>query len=164
VAGLKINKTALGVVTFVVLLILAGYSAKSGAQSFIHVGVGKTVVNSHLKVGEIGYQYGNWEAQVSLTEAGRTKRGDQEQVDTYSVSYLTTPGWGYVGVEPYFRIGASHNTDSNLVGNINYRLGMGVNFNQVFRLEYAHHSSAGINDPNTGMDYVLLNYAMEASW
>jgi hypothetical protein len=161
---MKINKTTLGVVAFIVILLLAGYSAKSMAQSLIHVGIGKTVINSHLKVGEVGYQYGNWEAQASLMAAGTTKRGEQNQVDTYSVSYLTTPGWGYEGVEPYFRLGASYNNDSNLVGNTNYRLGIGVNFNQVFRLEYVHHSSAGIHDPNTGIDYVALNYIMEAPW
>jgi hypothetical protein len=161
---LNISKTALGVVAFVLLLVLAGYSAKSSAESFIHLGVGKTLFNSDLKIGEIGYQYGNWEVQASLSEAGVTKRGWQEQVDTYSVSYLTTPGWGYAGAEPYFRFGVSHNSDSNLVGSINYRLGIGVNFNQVFRLEYVHHSSAGIHDPNTGIDYVALNYVMEAPW
>ena len=160
---MKFNKTALGVAGFIVLLIVMGYSAKANADSF-QIGIGKTVINSHLKVGEIGYQHGDWELQVSLMQDGGTKRGAQAQVETYSLSHITTPGWGYAGVEPYMRLGVSVNSGSNLVGNTNFRLGIGVDFNSVFRLEYVHHSSAGIHTPNTGIDYVALSYVMEAPW
>ena len=160
---MKFNKITLGVAGFIVLLILAGYSAKSFAGT-VNIGLGKTVINSHLKVGEIGYQHGDWELQASLMQDGGTKRGAQAQVETYSLSNITTPGWGYAGVQPYMRLGVSVNSGSNLVGNTNFRLGIGVDFNSVFRLEYVHHSSAGIHYPNTGLDYVTLSYVIPAPW
>jgi hypothetical protein len=160
---MKFNKTALGVGGFIILLIAAGYAANSRADT-VNIGVGKSVINSHLKVGEIGYEHKNWEVQASLMESGNTKNGNQKQLVLYSVSYITEPGWGYKGVEPYLRLGVSHNTGSKLVGANNFRLGIGVNFNEVFRLEYVHHSSAGIYKNNTGIDYVMLNYVMVAPW
>jgi hypothetical protein len=160
---MAMNKTRIAVAAFIVILIAAGYAATARADT-VNIGVGKSVINSHLKVGEIGYQHKNWEAQASLMESGNTKNGNQKQLVLYSVSYITEPGWGYKGVEPYLRLGVSHNTGSELVGNNNFRLGIGVNFNKVFRLEYVHHSSAGIYKNNTGIDYVMLNYVMVAPW
>jgi len=157
------NKTGIAVALFVVILIAAGYAAKSEADT-VHIGIGKTVINSHLKTAEVAYNREGWEASAALTEAGRTKNGNQKQLVLYSVSYITEPGWGYKGVEPYLRLGVSHNTGSELVGANNFRLGIGVNFNKVFRLEYVHHSSAGIYKNNTGIDYVMLNYVMVAPW
>jgi hypothetical protein len=161
---MKINKTALGVVTFIILLILAGYSAKSNAQDYVHIGVGRSIINSDLKVGEIGYEFNNWEIQATLLEPGDTKNGFQNKLEMFSISYLTVPKWGYKGVEPYFRLGASYNTGSTLVGKTNFKLGIGLDFNRVFRLEYVHHSSSGIHNPNTGIDYVAVSFQMPAPW
>jgi len=155
------NKVAVGV--FALVLIAAGYAMNARADS-VHIGLGKSLINSQLVVGEVGYERDGWEVQASLMESGNTKNGNQKQVSLYSVSYITEPGWGYKGVEPYLRLGVSHNTGSELVGNNNFRLGIGVNFNEVFRLEYVHHSSAGIYKNNTGIDYVMLNYIMVAPW
>lgn len=162
----KISKTAIGVGVFITLLIAAGYSMKSNADdhSNFHIGVGTTAINSDLKVGEIGYTHNNWDFEVSLTESGETKRGHQDQVAMYSVSYITEPGWGYVGIEPYFKLGVSYNSGHNLVGNTNFRLGIGLDFNEVWKLEYAHHSSAGIHDPNTGIDFVKISYQFDPFW
>jgi len=160
---MKFNKTEFGVAAFVVILIFAGYSAKSSADS-IHLGLGKTFVNSSLAIGEIGYERNNFEFQASLMEDGSTKNGQQDQMQMYSVSYLTKPQWGYKGIEPYVRMGLSYNDGSELVGRTNFRLGLGLDFNKVFRLEYVHHSSAGIHDPNTGIDYIMLNYTVQAPW
>ena len=145
------------------LLIAAGYAATARADT-VNVGLGKSILNSHSTVGEIGYERKGWEVQANLIGAGDTKNGQQDHLSIYSVSYITDPGWGYRGVEPYIRLGVSHNTGSKLIGSSNFRLGLGVNFNQVFRLEYVHHSSAGIHDPNTGLDYVALSYIMPAPW
>jgi hypothetical protein len=131
---MAMNKTGIAVALFVVILIAAGYAATARADT-VNIGVGKSVIISH-----------------------------QKQLVLYSVSYITEPGWGYKGVEPYLRLGVSHNTGSKLVGANNFRLGIGVNFNKVFRLEYVHHSSAGIYKNNTGIDYVMLNYVMVAPW
>jgi hypothetical protein len=157
------NKTKLSVAAFVVILIAAGYSATSRADT-VYIGLGKSILNSSATVSEIGYERNGWEVQATLMGAGDTKNGHQDQMSIYSVSYITRPGWGYRGVEPYVRLGVSHNTGSTLIGTSNFRLGLGVEFNQVFRLEYVHHSSAGIHDPNTGLDYVALSYVMPAPW
>jgi hypothetical protein len=157
------NKTRIAVAAFVVILIAAGYAATARADT-VNIGLGKSILNSSATVGEIGYERNGWEVQATLMGAGDTKNGQQDQLSIYSVSYITEPGWGYKGVEPYLRLGVSHNTGSELVGANNFRLGIGVNFNKVFRLEYVHHSSAGIYKNNTGIDYVMLNYVMVAPW
>jgi len=157
------NKTKLAVAAFVVLLVAAGYAASARSDT-LTIGLGKSFVNSSSTVGEIGYQRNGWELQAALVGAGYTKNGQQSQLSVYSLSYITEPGWGYKGVEPYVRIGISHNTGSQLIGTSNFRLGLGVDFNQVVRLEYVHHSSAGIHKPNTGLDYVALSYIMPAPW
>ena len=160
---MKFNKTKLAVALFIVILITAGYAATARADT-VNIGLGKSILNSHSTVGEIGYERNGWEVQATLMGAGDAKNGQQDQLSIYSVSYITEPGWGYKGVEPYVRMGVSHNTGSQLIGSSNFRLGVGFNFHQVFRLEYVHHSSAGIHDPNTGLDYVTLSYIIPAPW
>ena len=157
------NKTSIAVAIFIAILIAAGYSAKTRADT-AYIGLGKSFINSSAKVGEIGYERKGWEVQASLMGAGDTKNGHQDQLSIYSVSYITRPGWGYKGAEPYVRLGVSYNSGSRLIGPSNFRLGLGVEFNKVFRLEYVHHSSAAIHDPNTGLDYVALSYMMPAPW
>jgi hypothetical protein len=155
----NLNKTTLGVIAFIIVLLLAGYSAKSDAEeNGVRVSIGKTIVNSELKVGELSYEYNDWEFSAALVEDGKTKNGFQEQVEIYTVSYLTKPGWGVYGIEPYVRIGASKNSGSKLIGPTNFRLGLGIDFQNVWRVEFNHHSSAGIHNPNTGLDYVTLTY------
>ena len=157
------SKTKLAVALFIVILITAGYAATARADT-VNIGLGKSILNSSATVGEIGYERNGWEVQATLMGAGDAKNGQQDQLSIYSISYITEPGWGYKGVEPYVRLGVSHNTGSQLIGSSNFRLGVGVNFNEVFRLEYVHHSSAGIHDPNTGLDYVTLSYIIPAPW
>ena len=67
------NKTAFGVGGFIILLIAAGYAANSRADT-VNIGVGKSVINSHLKVGEIGYEHKNaWSFGPTITmDAGQT--------------------------------------------------------------------------------------------
>lgn len=161
---MKINKTALGVLAFIIILILAGYSAKSSADDSFNIGVGKSVINSDLKVAMLGYQTNNWEFNARLMEAGDTKNRYQEQMETYSVSYLTKPDWGYKGVDPYFRLGVSKNGGSELVGDTNFMLGIGVDFHDVWRVEYVHDSSSGIHPVNTGVDAVFISYQFKPFW
>lgn len=152
------KKTAYLVAFFIFVLILAGYSDRASSEDFFTLGIGTTVVNSTLKTAEIGYYYNQWEFQGTLIEEGKIKDGEQDQLKIASVSYLTEPDWGYKGVEPYFRLGLSYNSGSNLVGRSNFKLGIGVDFNRIFRVEYTHHSSAGIHNPNTGIDYLVMSY------
>jgi hypothetical protein len=160
---MAMNKTSIAVAAFIAILIAAGYAATTRADT-VQIGLGKSILNSSATVGEIGYERNGWEVQATLMGAGDTKNGQQDQLSIYSVSYITEPGWSYKGVEPYVRLGISHNTGSTLIGSSNFRLGLGVEFSKVFRLEYVHHSSAGIHDPNTGLDYVALSYVMPAPW
>jgi hypothetical protein len=155
------KKTAILVAVFIVALIVAGYvRADDGAR----IGLGKSIINSDLKTAEIGYEWNSWEASATLSEAGKTKNGFQDQVETYSVSYLTRIAAAPVWATPFLRLGVSYNSGSNLVGPTNFRLGVGVDFSDVWRVEYVHHSSAGIHRPNTGIDYVMLTYKMPAPW
>ena len=158
------KKTAYFVLAFIIVIIMAGYSAKSSAESFATLGIGTTLINSTLKTAEVGFNYNSWEVQGTLIEKGSTKNGPQDYVKLASLSYLIEPSWGYVGVEPYFRLGLSYNPASNLVGNSNFKLGVGVDFNEVFRVEYTHHSSAGIHSPNTGVDYITIVYILPNPW
>jgi len=161
----SMKKTAYFVVAFIIILVLAGYSVKSSAEeSYATLGIGTTLINSTLKTAEVGYNYNRWEVQGTLIEKGSTKNGPQDYLKLVSVGYLVQPSWGYMGVEPYFRLGLSYNPGSNLVGRSNFKLGIGVDFNEVFRLEYTHHSSAGIHSPNTGIDYITVVYVLEAPW
>lgn len=161
------KKTVYAVVTFIIVLILAGYSMKSNAQEldqYFQAGIGQSVANSHLKTGEVGFHVNNWEFQATLMEEGSTKNGFQDQSQIYSVSYVTEPNWGVHGVDPYLRLGLSYNTESELVGDTNFRLGVGMNFNDVWRVEYSHHSSAGIHQTNSGIDYLTVSYLFDPFW
>lgn len=156
------NKTAIAVAAFIVLLIVAGYAR---GEDGTRISLGTTVINSHLKTGEIGYEWNSWEASATLLEAGDTKNGHQDQLAIGSLSYLTRPqGWDVWGVQPFLRLGVSYNNGSQLIGRTNYRLGLGLDFHDVWRVEFTHHSSAGIHDPNTGLDYVTLTYKAPAPW
>jgi hypothetical protein len=155
------KKVSIIIAVFIILLISIGYvRADDGAR----IGLGKSIINSDLRTAEIGYEWNSWEASATLSEAGKTKNGFQDQVETYSVSYLTRIAAAPVWATPFLRLGVSYNSGSNLVGPTNFRLGVGVDFRDVWRVEYVHHSSAGIHKPNTGIDYVMLTYKMPAPW
>jgi len=98
------NKNKLAVALFIVLLIAAGYAATARADT-VNIGLGKSILNSHSTVGEIGYERKGWEVQATLMGAGDTENGQQDKLSIYSVSYITEPGRGYKGVEPYVRLG-----------------------------------------------------------
>lgn len=155
---MKFSKTALGVVAFLILFILAVYSANSEASEKVHIGLGQTVINSNSKIGTVSYEIDNWELGATLMEGGDTKKGFQDQMFIGSASYIAKPKIEWKGVKPYARLGFSYNSGSNLVGRTNYLLGLGLNFHENFRLEYKHHSSAGIHETNTGLDYIMLNF------
>lgn len=155
---MKLSKTAIGVLLFIIILLAAGYSAKSNASDGARISLGHSVINSELVVGGVAYEYNNWEASALLMQPGRTKNGKQGQLQIYSVSYLTKPGWVFKGIDPYFRLGVSTNNGSPLIGDPNFRLGIGFDFHDVWRLDLIHDSSAGIHSPNSGLDMIMLTY------
>lgn len=156
------KKTAILVVLFIIVLIAAGYArADDGAR----IGIGQSVINSDLKTAEIAYEHNGWDVAATLMESGDTKNGYQDQLHILSVSYITRPqGWGPSWAQPYLRLGVSYNDGSELVGRSNFRLGVGVDFSDVWRVEFSHHSSAGIHSPNTGIDYLTLSYKVPPLW
>lgn len=153
---LKLNKTKIAVALFLVVLFFALVSERAAAQPVLSLG--RTVLNSENTFGEIGWQFGErqqWEAAATLIGHGWTKRGDIERNHAFSVSRIVRPSWKFLGAANYYRIGAASVHGSPLVGGLNYRLGVGLDWG-VVALEYVHYSSAGIHDPNTGIDGVQL--------
>jgi len=156
------KKTAIVVLIFIILLVWAGYSRADDGFRF---SIGQSVINSDLKTGELGYEVNNWEFNATLMEAGDTKNGHQGQLTIYSTSYLTRhEAFRTSWAQPFLRLGVSYNDGSELVGRTNFRLGVGVDFSDVWRLEYSHHSSAGIHQTNTGVDYVTGTYKVPMPW
>lgn len=143
--------TKILVALFIVILLLAAGSAWADAR----IALGKTVFNSSSTVGEIGYEWRDWEANIGLIGQGSTKNGDTDTIATYSISKLVKPGWKFLGGKNYYRIGVAYIDGSPLVGGTNFRLGVGLEY-KVFQLEYMHYSSAGIHKTNTGIDSLML--------
>ncbi|MCX2780430.1 acyloxyacyl hydrolase [Microbulbifer thermotolerans] len=150
---LKFSWTKAAVILFVAVLTLALYSEDSEARDGVVLSLGHTVLNAHQTAGEVGYRFGRWEAAATRFGHGSTKRGDIDSAHAVSVSRIVRPGWKFLGAENYYRIGGSYVDGMPLVGNWNYRLGLGLAWDLV-EVEYFHYSSAGINDPNTGIDGV----------
>ncbi|QDP60424.1 MAG: hypothetical protein GOVbin1096_52 [Prokaryotic dsDNA virus sp.] len=150
---MKFNKTFFGVVIFIILLLFAADNAYSANGP--KISLGKTLINSNLAYGEIGYEYENFELTAAQMGEGSTKNGDQGVVQIYSLSHLVRPDWNTFFGKNYYRIGVAYIEDSPLVGNTNFRLGVGIDYG-AFSVEYFHYSSSGIHNPNTGIDGIQL--------
>lgn len=78
---------------------------------------------------------------------------------SYSIGLRVEPGYFYF--EDYAGLALISETDSMLSTNFEFteEVGMGVKDNEgrFFGLEYRHFSNAGIQDPNKGRDFVLIN-------
>lgn len=147
------NPQAYLVAAFIVAVILALYSVETKAGPTI--GLGQTFNKSSLSYGEVGYEWKDWEATAGKMGEGQTDYGRQEPVNIYSLSRLVRPGWCIKSVCNYFRVGVSKVHGSPLVGEDNYRLGIGIEHTKV-QVEYVHFSSAGIYENNGGIDAVML--------
>lgn len=152
-ANVSYTMAAVGVFLVILMLAVSCERAHAGEATFA---LGHTMLNSHMTVGEVGYRTDNrWEVTGTIIGEGGTKRGPQGHAYALMVSRVVEPRWSLFGAENYYRIGAGYVQDSLLIGNFNYRLGVGLDFD-VFQLEYFHFSSAGINDVNTGVDGIQL--------
>ena len=145
------------ILAFIGMLILALQDAQGG----VTIALGKTVLNSDASYAEIGYETRNWEFNLGLIGVGETKDGPQDLVITYGASKLVKPNWCFAGGCNYYRIGVAGVYGSPLVGPVNFRLGVGMNYG-VFSVEAFHYSSAGIFEDNTGIDGVMLK--LELPW
>jgi len=149
---MKYSKTAIAVVLFIIVLFGAMYSEKAKAEGYI--GLGKSTFNSHSMTGEIGYRNeNNWDIGFQLVGPGETKNGNQTEVYITSLSHIIKPGWLWSSY--FMRLGAGYVHDSNLIGDLNFKLGIGFDFGP-FEVEMVHFSSAGIWSPNSGYDAVML--------
>jgi hypothetical protein len=148
----------MGILAFIIVLILAAQDAYGDSAT---IALGKTAFNSDSTYAEIGYEVRDWEFNVGLIGAGETKDGWQSTVLTYGVSKIVRPNWCFLGGCNYFRIGVAGVHGSPLVGPINFRLGIGMDYG-VFKVEAFHYSSAGIFEDNTGIDGVMLK--LELPW
>lgn len=152
----KYSITKIAVITFLIFalwgLSVMVNSGKAHAEPVVSLGT--TVFNSSSTTGEFSYLIpdSQWEVGVLAIGDGDTKRGHQSVHYGASASYLVEP----VNWPVYFRIGVAYIEDENpLIGDTNFRLGIGHDF-RLFRLEMVHFSSAGIHDPNTGVDAIQL--------
>lgn len=146
------KKTAAAVVPSIIALLFAMNDAY-GDQ--VNISLGRYVVNSDVPAGEIGYEHRGWEVTAGLAGDGSTAKGRQDTHSIYSVSRLIRPQWFVFNAQNYYRIGVAKVQDSPLVGNTNYRLGVGFDFGNL-SIEYSHYSSAGIYPVNRGIDIVML--------
>lgn len=155
---MKLSKTVYAVLAFIVLLVLATYSAH-GAEPPSYDGpriaLGHSALNSKVTVGEVSYELRSWEFAATQLGEGWTKRGEQQEVGIFSLSRVVRPSWFFLGGRNYYRIGTAWVKGSPLVGDTNYRLGIGLEY-KLISFEYFHYSSAGIHRPNTGIDGVLF--------
>ena len=146
---MKIKLTVVGVVLFTIVLLFALKSEEANSEGYI--ALGKSTFNAHMMIGEIGYRQDGWDLGLQLIGPGETKRGDQAETYIASLSHIVKPGWG----DFFIRMGAAYVHDSNLVGDINFKLGVGWDFGP-FEVEVGHISSAGIWKTNTGIDGAML--------
>jgi hypothetical protein len=156
---MKINKTALGVIAFIVGLILAAAASREAkAESQMHIELGRTTFNQHLTTGGVGVRFNReWDAQVRILGEGQTKKGYQDAAFNYSISRVFNPGWRVGRANIKMRIGVVYSPDVLLVGDFNYRLGVICNFYEdLFEIEIGHDSSADTFETNTGVDAIFL--------
>ncbi|TVO57513.1 acyloxyacyl hydrolase [Denitromonas halophila] len=156
---MKIKWTRVAVAAFIVAIAYGAFLIKEAeAAPGIRVGLGRTVVNSSAPWGEFGYELPNgWEIAAAITGAGDTHNGPQGEVRALSFSRIVRPPWRVFGANNYLRLGVAYVDGSALIGDSNFRLGIGLEWS-VMQLEYFHYSSAGIHQPNTGVDGIQIRF------
>lgn len=151
---MKINKTKIGVVLFIIILTLALLSEIAKAQSYIDIG--RSFSNSTLTVGAIGYEFnGKWQLTVRSIGHGSTKRGKQEQQFIFYGKRVVNPTWFLLGGQIRPGIGIAHTPNLTLIGETNYVLSVEWSRKKYY-FKYEHLSSADQFPINTGLDYVTF--------
>jgi len=155
-----IKPTAWAVLVFIVVLILACLSAiEAHADPGFRFALGRTVANSSATLGEFGYEFASGcELTGSAIGASDTTRGPQGEVQALSFSRLVRPDWHLAGADVYMRLGVAYVDGAELIGDTNFRLGIGMEWRRVMQIEYVHWSSAGIHQPNTGIDGLMIRF------
>lgn len=144
----KVTTTQWGVLAFIVVLILAlGASNKAKADE-VYFNLSHSTFGSEFTIPSVGYRFdSNWDIGLGFFGDGETRKGPHSRSPWAAVSYIVDPNWhGY-----FMRIGVAYTPDINLVGDANFRLGIGWDFG-VWEVEAQHFSSAGTSKRNTGVD------------
>lgn len=156
--SVKVSPVKLAVLSFIIGLVFAMAAVKAVAEPV--VSLGHTTFNSSVTVGEFSYLIpdSQWEVGILAIGEGDTKRGHQTAHYGVTASYLVEPPTWPI----YMRIGVGYIEQENpLIGDTNFRLGIGRWFyDGLFALELAHLSSAGIHDPNTGVDAFQFRFPL----
>lgn len=140
----------------ITMVLISIYPSYSKADTSFYSGYYRTIVNLDSQGTEIGFRHNNWDLQLAKTERGRIRHGSkQDSTKIYSLSYLfqseELPIFGRLGV-------AYTPNQEKLIGNSNFRLGVGIRPLENLEFEYTHYSSAGIHDPNTGLDMLMVRF------
>ena len=142
------SKLILAFITLITLL----STTTSRAEIKTYIEYGRSIVNSHNAHGGIGFvsDITGWDIGVSLLGQGETQRGSQQPAYVYSISKIHPLGKIKV------RLGVAKARDVELIGDINYKLGVIFLSNKHGEFELTHLSSGGIFDPNTGYDAIVF--------
>lgn len=149
----RITLTQVGVGIFIILLIasLTAVSNKANADE-IYFNLGRSTLGSEYTIPSVGYRFdNNWDISAGFFGDGETRKGSHTRSPWMSISYIVKPGWGGY----FMRIGGAYTPNINLVGDVNFRLGIGWDFG-VWEIEAIHFSSAGTSSINTGIDGIGL--------
>ena len=113
---MKIKKTAVAVVIFLIVLLLAFCSERANAEDGARIALGKTLINSSHTYGEFGYEFNSWE--VTVGQIGQP----EDPAEVYTLSRIIRPSWRFLGATNYYRLGFAYVDDSPLIGDTNYAL------------------------------------------
>lgn len=146
--------TVWAVILFIV--ILGWFLTAEADESPGYVALGHSTFNYYQTTGEIAWTPGKWAVAAQLLGEGSYRGQRVETTTIYSVSrFVEAPFWNG---RPYARIGVAYvDGDLPLVGNRNFRLGLGYRLG-VARIEMGHYSSAGIWSTNRGVDFIQVGF------
>lgn len=147
------------VLCFVATLIVA---RKAEASTGPYIEYNRTMINSALTMGGIGYRTNNnkWDIALQYIGEGDTKNGEQTAKPIISLSRIVNPPWSVLRGDYYMRLGLAHTPDNQLVGDTTYRLGIGLRWDFV-EAELGHISSGDLWKNNTGIDFVTLRFMLK---
>lgn len=145
---------------FIVILVLAFKSEDAAADSLPfspYVEINRTLINSELTMGGIGIRTNDykWDLGINLVGEGDTYRGPQTVQPIYHISRIANTSRGLLGGQVYTGIGIAYDENLALVGNVNYKLQMGIRYDKL-EVGIVHLSSGDIYDNNRGIDGVVL--------
>lgn len=157
----KVKPAVWGVLVFIGLLFWGFSREADAAEHALTIGLGKGMLHENdSTTQQIGYEYNRrWYAKATLIDG----RGVIDRTYRYTVGRRVAFRPGKT-IDPYMRIGVGYFSvvpDELVNDHWVFDLGLGIDFNEIGRLEYSHNSTAGRSRPNTGVDMVLLTFYLK---